>query len=348
MMPARGANWMALAALAAIVAWAQAQFPPPVALGPPQFGTEALPALPPVPTIPPPPDMVPPPAFANGMPLPAWLESKPKPAWSSMGPDGSIWVDGAVGIVYPAVGQKLQGEVKLGSLPVTVIAPQAKLDWAGMPGITLGYHIPENGGAFLARYQLLASQGTDPFIVDGVSTSVTSRLNTNIIDLGYLTNNLVKAPRYDIRAGFGARYNGVYFDSVAGGPNGFFRKVANFYSGAGPTARIDLMRQVALVPGLALSGNLEAGVLIGNMDQTFAAGQTIAGILYNSQSELNRSVTTYDLKVNAGLSYRPPSAEFFQVFAGYTFEEFFNVGGISPSSANLIYQGVLLSFRLDY
>jgi hypothetical protein len=340
---------LALVVLAAIGLPAWAQYPPPVGLGPPQFGAEALPALPPVPTIPPAPDQpVPPPAFANGVPVPAWLESKPKPAWTSMGPDGSIWVDGSVGIVYPAVGQKLQGEVTLGALPVNVIVPQAKLNWAGMPGITLGYHIPENGGSFLFRYQLLASQGTDPFVVNGVNTSVTSRLNTNIIDLGYMTNNLVQAPRYDLRAGFGARYNGVYFDSVAGGSDGFFRKIANFYSGAGPTARVDLMRQVAIIPGLSMSGSLEAGVLIGNMDQTFAAGQTIAGTLFNGQSEMNRSVTTYDLKVNAGLAYRPPSAEFFQVFAGYTFEQFFNIGSISPSSANLIYQGALLSFRFDY
>lgn len=326
-----------------------AQYPPPVGLGAPQFGTEALPSIPPVPTIPPSPNqLVPPPAFANGLPVPAWLEPKPRPAWNSLGPDGAIWVEGSTGIVAPKVGQKLQGEVVLGAVPVTVIVPQAKLNWAGTPGITLGYHIPENGGAFLFRYQLLASDGTDPFVVNGVATSVTSRLNTNIIDLGYMTNNLIQAPRYDLRAGFGARYNGVYFDSVAGGADGFFRKAANFYSGAGPTARVDLMRQIAFIPGLSLSGSMEAGVLIGNMDQTFAAGQTMGGVLYNGQSELNRSVTTYDLKVNAGLAYRPPAAEFFQVFAGYTFEEFFNVGGISPSSANLIYQGALLSFRFDY
>lgn len=338
-----------LLALAFLVPALLAQYPPPVGLGAPQFGTEALPSIPPVPTIPPSPNQpVPPPAFANGLPVPAWLEPKPRPAWNSLGPDGAIWVEGSTGIVAPKVGQKLQGEVVLGAVPVTVIVPQAKLNWAGTPGITLGYHIPENGGAFLFRYQLLASEGTDPFVVNGVATSVTSRLSTNIIDLGYMTNNLIQAPRYDLRAGFGARYNGVYFDSVAGGADGFFRKAANFYSGAGPTARVDLMRQVAVIPGLSLSGSMEAGVLIGNMDQTFAAGQATGGVLYNGQTELNRSVTTYDLKVNAGLSYRPPAAEFFQVFAGYTFEEFFNVGGISPSSANLIYQGALLSFRFDY
>ncbi|MCY2949594.1 MAG: hypothetical protein NTZ71_15580 [Planctomycetota bacterium] len=339
---------------AAMAIAVSAQAPPPTGLpglGAPQFGSETLPPLPPIPTIPPSGTggaPVPPPAFGGPVPLPPWLEAKPKPVWTSLGPDGALWFQSDVGIVAPAVGQQLQNTVYLGANPFTVIVPQAPLDWAAMPGITLGYNIPENGGSFLMRYQLLASQGVSPFVVDGVNTSVTSRLNTNIIDIGYMTNNLIQMPRYDVRGGFGARYSGVYFDSVAGGDNGFFRKIANNYSGAGPTARLDILRQISLVPGLSISGSSEIGVLIGNLDQTFAAGQTIGGSVVNGQTEVNRSVTTYDLRADIGLAYRPPSAEFFQVYAGYTFEQFFNVGGISPSSANLLYQGVLLSFRFDY
>lgn len=341
-------------AWAAMVTIVPAQAPPALGLpglGAPQFDTEPLPPLPPIPTIPPSGTggaPVPPPAFGGPVPLPPWLEAKPKPAWSSLGPDGSLWFQADVGIVAPAVGQQLQNTVYLGPVPITVIVPQAPLDWAGMPGITLGYNIPENGGSFLMRYQLLASQGVSPFVVDGINTSVTSRLNTNIVDIGYMTNNLVQMPRYDIRSGFGARYSGVYFDSVAGGNDGFFRKIANNYSGAGPTARLDILRQIALLPGLSISGSVEAGVLIGNLDQTFAAGQKIGHDVIDGQTEINRSVTTYDLRADIGLAYRPPNAEFIQIYAGYTFEQFFNVGGISPSTANLLYQGALLSFRFDY
>ena len=305
-----------------------------------------------VPGATPPPGYSPPPLFAAPSgpdpSVPPWIKPRVEPAWQQLGPDGKMWFGVDVGIVYPAVGQHLQGTVTYPTgVQVPVIVPQAPLDWTAMPTLQLGYHSPENRGDYAILWRMVASSGQAPFVVNNLPTTTTSELSLNVVDLDYISPNLSALPRWYMGYTLGARYGGVFIQSISQGSL-IYRKASSNFPGGGPHLRGDFSRQVALLPGLYMVGSLDFAVLVGNVSQSFAASNYVNGAWEAGGYETSMTVTAPVLRADLGVTYRPPGAERMSFHVGYVFEQWWNVGTIDNSTADLYYQGVLLRFGLDF
>ncbi len=298
------------------------------------------------------PGMVPPPLFpAPGGPdptVPPWVRPKVEPAWQTLGPDGRMWFGVDVGIVKPAVGQHLQSTVIYpNQQTVNVIVPQAPLDWTAMPVLQLGYHSPDKRGDYSILWRMVASSGEAPFVVDGVSTNTQSILNMNVIDLDYTTANLSTMPRWYIGYTIGARYGGVFIESISQGSS-IYRKASSNFPGGGPHLRMDASRQVAAIPGLHFVGALDVAALVGNVSQSFAASDLENGTWQAGGYDVTLTATVPTFRADLGITYHPPGMENLSINVGYVFEQWWNVGTINSSTADLYYQGILLRFGLDF
>lgn len=259
-----------------------------------------------------------------------------------------MWFGVDVGIVYPRVGQHLQGSVVYPTgVVVPVIVPQAPLDWAGMPTLQFGYHSKDNQGDYAISWRGLASSGQAPFMVNNLPTNTTSELSLNVVDLDYISPNMSTLPRWYLGYALGARYGGVFIQSISQG-DFIYRKASSNFPGGGPHGRFDVSRQIGAIPGLYLVGSVDFAVLVGNVDQSFAASNYVNGAWQAGGYDVSLTATVPVLRADFGVTYRPPGMERFSMNVGYVFEQWWNVGTIDNSSASLYYQGVMLRFGLDF
>lgn len=246
-----------------------------------------------------------------------------------------------------------------GPIPITnqVQLPTAELEWAGAPRIELGYRFAQGFGEILVSYRSLVSTGQailTGFDVDGSDGLLDSRLNMNVVDLDYASREYSLGPCWDMKCKVGARFASVYFDSRATG-NVLEQRTSNDFRGAGPHLGLDLRRRFLEVPGLGFYSRLEGAALLGeikqSVEETFLfsgapffmpAGRLVGG---GTTQRGSQAVPVVQLQV--GLSWTPPWAgNWLQFVGGYEIENWWYLGQLNASRAELLDQGVF--FRAEW
>jgi hypothetical protein len=246
------------------------------------------------------------------------------------------------------------------TLPDVVALPFAGLDWTVAPRLQFGYRLPSAFGEIAFSYRFLTSQGNAATLGFDGPADLHSRLNLNVIDLDYLSHELSLAPHWDMKWHVGLRYANVYFDSradesldlAAAGSGVFEQRFSNSMWGLGPHAGVELQRDFEGT-GLSLVGRLDGATLLGRIRQGFFEQFTILdvnGQFIGAESRLSGSQDVPILNFEAGVAYRPPEMPQTQVFLGYDYEEWWNVGKVSNqgTAAHLGVQGVLLRMTINY
>jgi hypothetical protein len=327
---------MAVLAAFALAGAARAQAPPlpdaplPVApAAPPTLGAPVT--VPPLPPPPPPPPLLPPPP-----PPPPLVPAVPGgPFGPYCAPEAQTGPYFLVELQFlrPALKNRLQGLVPLSDGTVTTVnVPSANLDWTVAPVFELGYRSPDLPGLVALNYRFLLDEATTTAPLEGVDSSIRTRVTVNEITADYGFPTYRFAPRWELNARVGVQLADIFFDSRANNTFLFQQESSNFY-GAGPHVRFDLERQIAFVPGLALFGRTDVVALIGQTKQRFREQESFGDIVLVSGSlEQQRQTQLVPvLTLDAGLQYTPPSANWLHFGVGYMFQRYFNLGHLHNS-----------------
>jgi hypothetical protein len=242
----------------------------------------------------------------------------------------------------------LNNTVQNGFFTDTVNLPTASFDWTGSPRLELGYRLAQGFGEFSMSYRFLVSEARDTFDgfdLDGGPGFLKSRLNMNVIDLDYGTREFSLGPRWDMKWRVGARLASIYFDSRA---VAMFveQRESNSFFGAGPHAALELNRRFD-VPGLGLFARLDGSAVIGKIHQSFEEttvnpdGSLSGGATLQTQTQ---AVPVLDFQF--GLSWTPCRARWSQLVFGYELQQWWYLGQVGSSRAELTTQGIF--FRGDF
>jgi hypothetical protein len=279
----------------------------------------------PRPFLPPPPGVV----FGAAAPPPGWF--------------GAL----EVGLLLPRFRNALIAPVTVANVTHLVAVPSADLDWTGSPRIEIGYRLPEGVGELLVAYRSVVSEGTETlgrydFLGPGF---VRSRLNVNEGDIDFHSGPFAVAPYWDLSWRLGVRVAAAYWDTRARG-RFLEQRVSNNFVGAGPHLGLEASRQLDLVPGLAVFGRIEGAVVVGGIDQNFEEVQRLAGRTFGGATRLDGSRTVPMLNILTGISYTPQCSRWLRFALGYQLEQWWGVGDVGASGADLTIQG--LFFRGEF
>jgi hypothetical protein len=288
--------------------------------------------------------------LAPGFPLmdPAEDFLVPNPLRQPARPRAGFFGTVELGLVAPNVSGSLIGPVT-GGINRTIGLPYAELDWTGSPRLELGYHFGEDSGSFLAAYRSVVSEGTatvSPFDSKGPGFLET-RLNMNLIDLGYATPAWAIDPLWDLRLDGGVRIAAIYSDSQITGM-AISQSASNNFVGAGPRIGVNLHRHLDRAHGLSLFGRLDTGVIIGGDTQSFEEIRTFpGGTRIGGASRMSETQAAPMLGLQLGMSYQPKdSVDWFRFSFGYQYEQWWNVGSAGDSQGDVSFQG--LFFRGEF
>ena len=263
------------------------------------------------------------------------------------------WFAGVeIDLIGPHIHNQLNASVPVGGFIEPGQLPTAPMDWVGAPRIDIGYRLAEGLGEFMFSYRSLVSEGRAGLVfADGTGAQgfLKSRLNMNVFDLTYGSQEYSLAPLWDMRWRAGARVAGGDFDSR--GSDGIqSRGVSSNFVGAGPVASVDLARRFEAAPLLAVFGRVEGAMLVGNVHQGFeeTVDLTSFGVPLFGGAVSNSSTQVVPvLAFQLGLSYSPPWAGPYSRFAlGYEFQQWWSIGNAGSSKADLTTNGVF--FRAEF
>jgi hypothetical protein len=330
--------------------------PAPPGLGAPQFLPGAVNQPPPGPPPPhevvyPPPPLTPPPPTVTTVPPPLYQPHDPGPnGWAPYcgpSPDGSFIFNVELQVVHPSLKNRLTNTVTLpDGTEVLVAPPGASLGTTVSPEFEFGYRLSESLGEFTIGYRFLASSGTKS-LNDFLDSTVRTRLNVNVLDFDYSTARYAWIPRWDMKWWIGVRYASNFFDNHE--TNAFMDfHDSNYFSGAGPHAALEIQRHLGPLPAFALFTKVEGAVLIGPITQRFSAAFPEDGGVIGGQTEVRHTQSVPILNVRAGLSYVPPRWETLRFSAGYQFEQWWYLGRVGDSRAELSSHGGFLRAELDF
>jgi hypothetical protein len=322
-------TWPLLALVAALnqagLAWSQA--PTPGSL--PATSAPAPYVLPPVNRTPSVPAIVDP-----------ILDDSPAPA-------PGFFVNADLYVFRPHLAGRLVGSPDQGATVLDLALP-GSLGTVASPRFEFGYRLPEQLGEFRVGYWFETAERTN---VPGDSLGglgERDRLNVNVVDLDWLGRNPLSLPQgWDLRFNVGVRIGAVYFDTTrdfgaAGNAAGMVgQRGTSSYIGAGPEAGVEVSREVG-VPGLAVTVRLSGALLFGEIEQSFLQ-TTVGGA---AGDRFSNQVTAPMLDVQVGVSYTPPAWNYSRVFAGYVWDEWWHIGRLNTSDANLLNRGAV--FRLEW
>jgi hypothetical protein len=211
------------------------------------------------------------------------------------------------------------------------------LNWTVSPRIEVGYRLPSGFGGISVAYRNMTSQGSDAVIgADGPAT-LSSRLNVNLGDLDWVSNEYTPWALWDIRWRFGVRYLNTYFDSqanepfeaAAAGTAIFNQRTTNSFWGLGPHWAVAVRRRLHF-GGLAIFGFLDVSDTWGRVRQNFFASSTTSasGLPQAGRFTWATSDSVPVLTARLGLNWQPPAYPMLQLFAGYQFDYWWNTGRI--------------------
>ncbi|HZY90369.1 MAG TPA: Lpg1974 family pore-forming outer membrane protein [Gemmataceae bacterium] len=242
-----------------------------------------------------------------------------------------------VGILKPHLVNQLSQPVTFpdGTSTTVGVAP-SRLDWTVSPRFEVGYRLPSGFGGVSVAYRFMTAQGSESVLGGDGPATLTSRLNVNVGDLDWVSNEFTPWRLWDMRVRFGLRYVNTYFDSradepfdeAAAGGGIFQQRTTNSFVGFGPHAGVDLRRRLEY-QGLSVFGQLDLSESWGRVRQNYFASSTTPGPDGLPQTGLT-SISSSDavpiLTARLGLNYQPPAYPNFQLFAGYQLDYWWNTG----------------------
>jgi len=323
--------------------------PVPADAGPtnPPVGASPAPALtpPPPPTYGLPPDFMaapPPPAFEdrNG-PL---LRNDPLLDRSGSAPPGwfaAIDLD----ILIPHVNSTLAGSVNVGGLYTDAVQlPQAGLDWTVSPKLVLGYRLDQGLGEISIAFRSVSTSGTDflpNFDLDGSDGTLKTRLDMNIVDIDYGSEEYSLGPNWGLKWTAGVRIADVFFDSHA---YGYYldEQTSNEFVGAGPRLGLSVTRNIGS-PEFAVYAHVDGSALVGDIKQTFQESVALTSGVYGGTNTAHQDQFVPVLNAELGLCWAPRFSHHALRFSGgYQFEQWWYVGQENGNHADVLLQGVFL------
>jgi hypothetical protein len=226
------------------------------------------------------------------------------------------------------------------------------------PLFELGYRFPEGFGEFLVSYRFLVDESTNPAVTDIGSGHLKTRLDLNENDFDYVSREYSLAPKYDLRWRLGARLAGVYFDSrlaVVVPPDNFgggrlWERTSNNFFGAGPHVGLELARKLDL-PGSSIFLRVDGASVFGRIHQRFGETFTLAEIddqLFGGVTAVSRTQTVPILGVQAGVAWSPVDWRWATFSLGYVFEQWWNVGRVQDSTAEVMFQGLFVQAEFRF
>ncbi|MGF1581414.1 MAG: Lpg1974 family pore-forming outer membrane protein [Gemmataceae bacterium] len=256
-----------------------------------------------------------------------------------------------IGLIHPTINGELVGTAPVSGVNVPVILAPANLDWTGAPRFTLGYHFASNAGSAVADYRLFASEGTKDFATFGNFGAAfqTTRLDWQSIDLGYNTPDLAPQPLLDVRADLNLRIGAIYYDHFLRNSS-FQQKARNQFVGVGPVAAINATHRLGFLPQLALYGQIEGGVLIGGIEQSFEEIRSVGPNQFvGGARDISETGAVPVFGVEAGLSFIPKrGSDWFRFTFGYVYEQWFGTGNAGLSSGDVYFQGLFFRGEFNY
>jgi hypothetical protein len=294
-------------------------------------------------------------------PLPGpYFERDPRLDPPALPPPG-WFADVELGIIVPHIKNRLTGVVTLpGQMADTVHLPGAELNWTAAPRFELGYRLPSGFGEFSLAYRFFTTEGSESSLGPDGFASLKSRLDVNMGDLDYASRELSLGPHCGMKWRFGLRAVGTYFDSrsdepfalAAAGTGVFERKTSNNFWGFGPHVGLELARRLD-GSGLAVVGRVDGATILGRLHQRFFEetapmgpnGQQLAADTSARVSQDVPMLTTF-----VGLSWQPPLYPRAQLFLGYQYEYWWNIGRDSSTTSRgeLSDQGILLRAEFNF
>ncbi len=284
-------------------------------------------------------------------------------------PDRWLRVDfPAALLLFPQFSQGLAAPVQVGNLyTTTAFLPTAQLDFTASPAFTVRADL-RNFGLLDLGYRFTVSEGTANVLgIDPAGPAfLRSRLDVQVMELTYARhefqthgrlidlldqnlriNDLQGLPEWTLSWDLGARVANVYFDSQAFGPS-LNRQVVNYFIGGGPKVGLTLTRPMPNW-GLAFFSRLDLGAMMGTVRQQFSEmaldinGNPVA-FGYTAQRQAQ---TVPTLAAQFGLSgASPQKLGAWQV--GYQFEQWWSIGNVSGSSADLLTHAFFLRWLWNY
>jgi Legionella pneumophila major outer membrane protein precursor len=350
--PVRGLPLLAAALAAFLAAPAAAQSLPAAPV--PVF---TPPAVTPGPVAPPP--ITPPPMS----PLPSSIDAPPMPPYHDPLPNHDALFDtpaaapGLFGaleadIVKPHLSSHLSGPAFFGDGSFdTVQLPTARLDWTVAPRFELGYRMADGCGEFVISYRFLDAEGRadvpnfDPF-ADNADGLLKTRLSMNVFDFDYGTPEIPLGSNFDLKARVGVRLADVYFDSTGFG-DVTWQRASNQFVGAGPHAALDgwyRFRQLGFGVFARVEGAVPVGEVHQRFEELFVFNDGSAFASFGSQRG-TRWVPTINAQL--GVGWAPPGTRL-RFSAGYEYEQWWYVGHVGGSRAQLFDQGAFLRGEISF
>jgi hypothetical protein len=181
----------------------------------------------------------------------------------------------------------------------------------------------------------LNAQGSEGVIgADGPAT-LSSRLNANVGELAWVSNEYTPWHFCEMRWRVGLRYLNVYYDSqanepfaaAAAGTTIFNQRTTNSTWALGPSAGIDLRRRLNY-GGLAILGFVNVSEGWGRVRQNYFASSTTSasGLPQTGQASISTSDAVPVLTARLGLNWQPPAYANVRLFAGYQLDYWWNIG----------------------
>ena len=348
----RGLPLFGAAALATYLGGpAAAQSLPPTPL--PASPTPAVTAGPAAPPMTPPP-MAPLPSSIDAPPMPPYRDPLPNHDNLFDAPSAAPGLFGAVetDIVKPHLANRVIGNSYFGDGTFdTVQLPTARLDWTAAPRFELGYRMAEGYGEFVFSYRFLNSEGKADLpnfdlYADNPDGLLKTRLSMNVFDFDYGTPEIALGSNFDLKAPVGVRLADVYFDSTAFG-DVTWQRTSNQFIGAGPHAGLDVwyhFRQLGLGSLRPRRGALPIGDVHQRFEESFVFSD---GSAFTSSGSQNGTQAVPTVNAQVGLGWAPPGTRL-RFSAGYEFEQWWDVGHVGGSRAELFDQGAFLRAEFSF
>jgi hypothetical protein len=222
------------------------------------------------------------------------------------------------------------------------------------PWFAIGYRMSEQLGEWRLAYRFEIDERTQA-PTDPVGGNLErDRLNVNLLDLDWAHHSPWALPEgWDLMFNVGVRVATCYFDTertfaAPGNSAGQLseRVTSNFW-GLGPEAGWGVTREIFL-PGLKVGGRVVGAQVFGNIRQHFS--ETVdsgAGPVFATDRFKNQVSVTM-LTVEAGLTYAPPTWEGWSFAVGYVWEEFWQIGRLNSSNADLLNRGLFFRVEFDF
>ena len=280
----------------------------------------------------------------------------PQPGWFS-----SIEVEAVGPHIYKSIVNNVTAG---GRAPDTVNLPNRGLNWTAAPRVEVGYRLPSGFGGFALSYRSLSTSGDSNIFGPDGPANLHSRLSLNAADLDYESWEYTPNDLWTMRWRVGGRLAYIYYDSVlnqsinaVGIGSGIVQQHAtNMFTAFGPHASVELTRQLAN-PAWRLLGRADVASLFGRIKQNTSEiavdPVSPAGVSFG-ETPVSSSQTSPTVNLLYGLDWQPASMNSLNVFVGYQYEYWWNVGRLSLSQGSqrsrgdLALQGIIARIQFNY